>query len=124
MDNERQELAESLVGSISTGTLKMEDLFPKVMDALDDLAEKCSFLPGSDNPRLVALQGRKDDALGCIERSQKVAGFYEMEDAQFEYEAMTDLISEFLSAYGIEGVRFGALEGDGADIGFWFDTED
>ena len=72
------------LGSISTGTLRPEDLLPRFMGALEELT-------------------------GTIEE-------------RYDEDNMDELIDDLNNACP-PFVYFGALEGDGADFGFWPDMD-
>jgi hypothetical protein len=80
-------------GSISTGTLKEEDLIARFHDWIGDNCAK------------------KPDV------------YYEVScnsEAETD-ELLADLFDFLETVAGLHGFRFGAHEGDGADIGFWKD---
>lgn len=107
------------LGAISTGTLRLEDLLPAFLSALDDLREDATFEPGADAPEAVAAYGRLDDELGAMERRMSRPGYY----ASFEVAGDLDRLTELLEERCPIGVYFGTHEGDGADFGFWPDPE-
>jgi hypothetical protein len=88
------------LGSISTGTLRTEDLLSAFVDTLERLSD-------SKADRKLAKQGRK--ALSRLVRTG--------DDEQAEYirEELFDRLNELAPPY----VYFGSTEGDGADIGFF-----
>jgi hypothetical protein len=86
------------LGSVSTGTLRAEDLLPAFANALADLE-------GNRNrPLIVAADGEID---------------YESERASFLLGDMQDALEVSCPPF----VFFGAHPGDGADFGFWPDME-
>ena len=86
------------LGSVSTGTLRAEDLLPAFTNALADLE-------GNRNrPLIVAADGEID---------------YESERASFLLGDMQDALEVSCPPF----VYFGAHPGDGADFGFWPDWE-
>ena len=91
-------MAQFQIGSLSTGTLRTEDLLPAFANALADLE-------GNRNrPLIVAADGEID---------------YESERASFLLGDMQDALEVSCPPF----VFFGAHPGDGADFGFWPDME-
>ena len=85
------------LGSISTGTLRGEDLAPAFLGTLERVAP---------------------DGIGSHEHSALVADVARViggEDVEDVLDRITDAIGANLPA----GLRFGAHEGDGADFGIW-----
>ncbi len=91
------------VGSISSGTMRPEDLIPAFLSAMKD-----EMLAG---PR---IKGHAKLWREIDKRSDK-ADYYESEDADWDLEALFDALQEYAGPY----FYFGAHEGDGADYGFW-----
>ena len=95
-------------GSVSSGTLRMQDLAPAFLDLLGDVEP---MLVGTDwwiemqrdVARVVASDGELDNAPEIIDR-----------------------IADEINSYLPSGLYFGAHEGDGADFGIWetFQDED
>ena len=108
------------VGSVSTGTLRSEDLIPAFIDALDEAIEESTFKPGADHPGRVARVGSLQSHLGSIERNMDSPGYYQSESADWDLEWLFEQLGEFAPA----GTYFGAHIGDGADFGFWPVEED
>ena len=107
-------MAQFQIGSISTGTLRPEDLLPAFARVLQDhngagdIHDICLTL---DNP-LHALFGEYMDI--------EITNTWDSEDAssllnEGFYYALNDICPPF--------VYFGTLPGDGADFGFWVDWE-
>jgi hypothetical protein len=85
-------------GSISSGTMRAEDLIPALADEL----KSCIGANGSDfENELVREAEELED--------------YESEDADGILEDLFDALNDHAPAYGY----FGANDGDGADYGFW-----
>ena len=90
------------LGSVSTGTLRTEDLLPALVDALRSL--------------------RGDQYRGIVARAQLVLGS-DLEDwEQYAQESLED-IREALNTLCPPFVYFGAHPSDGADFGFWPDWD-
>ena len=88
-------------GSISTGTLRPQDLVPAFYNALHWLDEK----------------GAKGivDGVPSEAWSDDDHGFWTEESCGWIIEELTEALQEFAPPYSY----FGAHEGDGADFGFW-----
>ena len=86
-------------GSVLTGTLRPEDMLPAFIDALEQLAP--------DAPDTVRLRAE-------VNLLEDRAAF----DTERGDEALNDLYVALNDALP-EGWRFGAHEGDGADLGVW-----
>ena len=86
------------VGSISTGTLKLDDLITAGMEELDRLDPDAMKEISKEYPDI-------------IERD-----FANSEDAEFAWEA----IGEALGEHAPPNAYFGGHAGDSADVGFWF----
>jgi hypothetical protein len=102
--------------SVSHATLRPEDLIPAFVDALTNLMEDRTLLPGSDHPDQVRDQSYVQDRLGEIERRvEQGEAYYSSEDADWDLEWLFDT----LDFRGPDGCSFGAHPGDGSDFGFW-----
>jgi len=91
------------LGSISTGTLRTEDLLPIFVSTIDSLngdQPNTSYLGFSDD--------LPDDHM-----------YWQSEEAMHDMEALQDVLQTLCPPF----VYFGTLEGDGADFGFWPDME-
>lgn len=112
------------MGSISSGTMRPEDLIPSMMETLDDIVSELSS-PGSTTEPPEQTQARKQevsrlhDLLGEIEERMLQEDYWEGEDPYWDYETLQDE----LSAYALPYFYFGSHPGDGADYGFWFCEE-
>ena len=89
------------IGSISTGTLRTEDLLDAFASELERLDSGHSALQ---------LISRAKDGVYTV-----AAGLMEQEDAPTVVDELQDALSELAPPH----VYFGSLEGDGADFGFW-----
>ena len=92
-----------LVGSVSTGTLRTEDLLPVFVDTADGLR-----LTRDERARLEAIRRRMD--------GYDVSG-WDSEEADFDLDEVTAILECHTPDY----CQFGAHEGDGADFGCWVD---
>lgn len=92
------------IGSISSGTMRPEDLIPAFLYALEhqDKRTRAHYnLCRSINARI----GNDD--------------YYGSEDSDFDLEALCDA----LDSYAPEGFYFGSHPGNGSDYGFWLSEE-
>ena len=92
-------------GSVSSGTMRPEDLIPTFASELDALRNHTS---------------RTHRSLVAAARNLKINadGYYKDEDGAREI--LSDLFTA-LQDYAPDYAYFGAVEGDGADFGFWLD---
>ena len=90
-------------GSVSTGTLRNEDL----LDSFADELESCCSNHGAEISQYASLlkEAREIDP--------------DDENASEVVENLIDALNDFAAPYSY----FGALRGDGADYGFWPDME-
>ena len=104
------------LGSISTGTLRNEDLLPAFRNELHNLSD-------GQHP-LVELFDRTVETEPWLDwysvdiRLADIAP----EDQEYASELVNDLM-DALNEYAPPHTYFGAHEGDGADFGFWPDME-
>ena len=112
-------MAQLQLGSVSTGTLKPEDLIPAFMSALDRLGKE---LPG-DLECLSRLEYIDVTTIPQITGNVSVIDddddFWNSEEAGWDMESLTQALEECCPPF----VYFGTIEGDGADFGFWVDHE-
>jgi hypothetical protein len=94
-----QRLGQEWAGSVSSGTMREEDLIPAFEDVLDRAGV------GYDRPEAV---GRLLDGQELSEADWDTVSWYVNEEL---WGALEDVAPE--------GTSFGAHEGDGADYGFW-----
>ena len=100
-------LCEVKPGSISHGTMRMEDVLPIMYSTLF-----------KENPR--KARQIHNSCIGFLEAMcDKNCGidndWWDSEEAHFIYEDLEDALQE----YAPEGHYFGTHEGDGSDLGFW-----
>jgi hypothetical protein len=100
------------LGSVSSGTLRAENLIPAFIDALDSLKDAMSTSGDASYKDDVR---RIDAKLATIEEHQQADDYYECDEASFDLEELTDLLNIFAPPYAY----FGTHPGDGADFGFW-----
>lgn len=87
------------IGSVSTGTMRPEDLIP-------------SFVWEARNLRLTKDERK---TVSCIARESEADGYFESEESGFDLEELMSI----LDAHSLPYFYFGANEGDGADYGWW-----
>jgi len=95
-------MAQFQLGSISTGNLRTEDLLRAFVSTLDSLSPRGSHWSGLGDAYQILEQGTDDES------------------------EITELLSDIeheLNNLCPPFVYFGAHPGDGADYGFWPDTE-
>ena len=90
-----------MFGSISTGTMRPQDLIPAFIDALRDFEPAASAAYESGIPD-TAWDDDDDD-------------YWQSDDAAWVLDQLFDDLSGYAPVYGY----FGSHEGDGADYGFW-----
>lgn len=109
-----------MYGSVSSGTMRPEDLIPAFLAVADEICNNLE-LPGPTTEPPEETEWRKqqhsriDDLLAGIEQRWEAKGYYDSEEAMWDLESLFDLLDEFAP----EGHYFGAHPGDGADYGFW-----
>lgn len=89
------------IGSVSTATMRSEDLIPAFIDALR--AQK-------------PLHRKHRALIRDIESRMGKPGYYDSEDAAYDLnESLFDALDEYAMPY----MYFGSHPGDGSDYGFW-----
>ena len=88
------------IGSVSTGTLRTEDL-------LDAVIGEAEYLSGSTASMSKTLRKAYDAANAITD--------YDSEDAGYALEELIDALNEYAPPH----MHFGTLEGDGAHFGWW-----
>jgi len=97
------------IGSISSGTMQPRDLIPVFADVLADLDERNEYAELIEEAQALTEEdydAAEDDKIDGGTRQQTV-GF------------ILEELFEALEACAPQGTYFGALDGDGADYGFW-----
>ena len=126
---------EFQLGSISSGTLRNQDLIPAMLNTLhtlvDDDIEGRVFVTITSNTRY--HDGIGTNCLRLVRYTQNSNGdygypgecsdeeheYWQSEGAQDDYDTLAEALNDCCPAY----VVFGASEGDGADFGFWPDID-
>jgi len=106
------------MGSISSGTMRKEDLIPAFVDELEYQAlyhttTAPTMKPsGKDDKYHIALCERINEAM-------ENDGYFDGEDSDFDLEELFDALNEYSAPY----FYFGAHPGDGSDYGWWLDID-
>ncbi len=103
MDKIRAEL-----GSISHGTMRLEDLIPTFTNKLDELVELNGDYFGEEE---------NYDELLALDKLILEARTVDMESEEAGH--VLDSLFNALNDFAPPNAHFGAHEGDGADYGFW-----
>jgi hypothetical protein len=95
--------ARYIIGSISSGTMRAEDLIDPYLDALEqlDAEQYASFIEDADVAKWLAGDEVEDETLDELVNEL--------------HDKLNDLAPPFF--------YFGSHEGDGADFGFWFSSD-
>ena len=91
------------IGSVSEGTLRLEDLIPALLDALEPLA----------------LSRGERSTVRSVRKSEQKEGYYYSDDAGYDYDDLLDIAQNHSPSYCV----FGTHPGDGASIGCWPDWD-
>jgi hypothetical protein len=103
------------LGSISTGTLRTEDLLPAFIDAITALG---GTLP-NDLECVKHMEYTNLPSYASVAVIDDAADFWVSDDAGYDMQALENTLQELCPPF----VYFGNLEGDGADFGFWVDMD-
>jgi len=97
------------MGTVSSGTMREEDLIPDFCYQLSQLARQSGILPAKARKAHLALVKE-------IEARMEGEDYFESEDAGYDLnESLFNALNEYSAPY----FYFGAHPGDGADYGFW-----
>ena len=107
-------MAEFQLGSISTGTLRTEDLLPTFTHALRSLPWKDGQRPASEIFSELILEA---------EHLVGTTGWETMNPEDSGVAGIMEDLGDALQECCPPFVYFGTLEGDGADFGFWPDMD-
>lgn len=113
----------SLLGTVSHGTLRTQDLIDAAFDAFDRVKDwRTTAGRPYDEPYEVRAVGKAEVAFARHERlraeleaSDQYVNWCEAESGTWASEYLTSVVDTLCPP----GVYYGAIEGDGADIGFW-----
>lgn len=98
------------LGSVSSGTMRADDLIPAFCDVVRELLtvqDRLGNVTAETRQAFYDINSRMDD--------DKDGEYYASEEAEWDLECLFDTLSELAPHY----TYFGASEGDGADYGFW-----
>jgi hypothetical protein len=117
-------MTEFQLGSISTGTLRTEDLLPAFTYTMGELTHD----PVSNTSKYPteAMANLWDKAIHLIGTDQVRGHLYDGWTIDPEASGVDDLLKDLADALNElcpPFVYFGTLEGDGADFGFWPDFD-
>ncbi len=113
------------LGSVSSGTMRPEDLIPAFINALDEIRDNIPLsCEHGDETGRVAIVSRIDNIVGEIEGRMNVDpgdgfDYYQSEEADWDMEELSDLLQGFAPPFAY----FGSHEGDGSDYGYWVSWE-
>ena len=101
------------LGTVSAGTLKTEELLPRLLGQL-------AFLTGMEHAEEAPDKDRngwlmKVKLWQAIDKRMQVDGYYQTADSEFDLDALIAALNDYAPPF----CRFGAH--DGADFGFWVD---
>jgi len=110
-------MAEFQLGSISTGTLRTEDLLPAFTYTMGELTHN----PISNTSKYPneAMAKLWDEAIHLIGTNQ----WWTIDPEDSGVDGLLDDLTDALNELCPPFVYFGTLEGDGADFGFWPDID-
>lgn len=104
-------LREAII--VSEGTLRLEDLVPAFIRALEERLDEADAQ--GHNTAHMRRYIREIE-----ERIETIPDYYETDDANWDLAGLYDTLNDCAP----EGMYFGAHEGDGALYGFWPIEED
>ena len=102
-------MAQFQLGSISTGTLRTEDLLPVFVDTL----------LGIDNSNRGQTHGYPFTYQNAWDSDYDADSYWNSAYPNEDLEIVSNLLNELCPPF----IYFGTLEGDGADFGFWPDMD-
>ena len=112
--------ATASFGSISSGTLRTEDVLAAFADELERIIRAAAANCGIREPETLDQYQLVRDARALLERGSDDWTDGEREAAtRLVREGLKDALNEYAPPY----CYFGARPGDGADFGFWLDED-
>ena len=97
-------------GTVSSGTMRTEDLIPAFVDELLWL--------DPENSKALEIKNKLDN---LDDEFDETNIYYSSEDSDFDLQELFDAMDEI--CYTTPYCYFGSHPGDGADYGFWIDHE-
>ena len=107
------------LGSISTGTLRNQDLIPAMLNTLDTLVDKGTLECTCKKLECLELVEYWNGHSGEVVCADEDSDYWQSDNSSYDLEVLTDALQECCPPY----VHFGTNEGDGADFGFWPDMD-
>jgi hypothetical protein len=105
---QQQRNAQYPMGSVSSGTMRLEDLIPTFVAELEYRLQH-----GPSVPR--RTRTAHNQLVRDITARMDAEGYYESEHADWDLESLFDALGEYAAPY----FYFGSHPGDGADYGYW-----
>jgi hypothetical protein len=102
-----QKTANYPIGTVSSGTMRPEDLIPDFTSELSYRAKQ-NGVPVKQRKAHLSL-------VKAIETRMEAEDYFETEDADWDMESLFDALDNYAGPY----FYFGAHPGDGSDYGFW-----
>jgi hypothetical protein len=93
------------IGSVSSGTMREEDLIPAFLDELESMKP---------------LRREHSKEIKEIRKRMELPNYFESEEAGYD---LNEFLFEALDEYAPPYFYFGAHPGDGADYGYWLSEE-
>ena len=114
-------------GSVSSGTMRPEDLIPRLSQELDDLKDEMLAHYSTSLAAFEQVSDAKARAAGIDTLLKEINGrkrsnplYYTSEDVSWDVDELFTSLDEFSP----DGCYFGGHPGDGCDYGFWQYGED
>ena len=105
----QKQRVEYPMGTVSSGTMREEDLIPDFCWELARLARQTGILPAKARKSHLAL-------VRDIETRMEAEDYFESEDASYD---LNEGLFDALNTYAAPYFYFGSHPGDGSDYGFW-----
>ena len=102
------------VGSISSGTMRTEDLIPDFLWELKRLAM------ANKNQSHLDLVAEIQSRIDAGENDENDNPYWDSDDASYD---LNDSLFDALNEYALPYFYFGSHPGDGSDYGFWLSDE-
>jgi hypothetical protein len=99
---------KQIIGSISNGTMRPEDLIPNFLDVLDSL----------DHKQAEAIRQEHEETIATLDKEDLTDEEMESQDW-----LLNEVLFNALDSHALPYFYFGAHPGDGADYGFWLSEE-